>query len=63
MIKGIMVHSLIGWFLMFGGNCFYRLNGGLEGLHNDGIFSRLTIWFWSNSYWHYDASIGIVEDV
>ena len=38
--------KILNWL----GNCSYRLNGGLDALHNNSILDRLSIWFWSESY-------------
>ena len=43
-----------GWIFNQLGNLFFRLNGGLDRLHNKSLLDRLATWSWAISYGYYD---------
>ncbi len=46
------------WFFRILGNCFFSLNGGLEGIGKDNWLDHATVWAWSIAWFAEEKAAG-----
>lgn len=51
------MNKIKGNILNYMGGLCYRLNGGLDGLHNKSILDKLSFVFWAKAYGYFDKEL------